>query len=342
MAELRRDPVSGRWVIIATERAARPHDFFMTRGRRRGGFCPFCEGNEDRTPPEIAAVRPLGGPPDTPGWKVRVVPNKFPALRMDQRLEVHDEGAYHTVEGFGIHEVIIESSQHLVSPTEMATQDFGLVLQTYCDRSRVLSADERLAYVLVFKNVGQTAGASIEHSHSQLIGVPVMPKRVHEEMRSCEEFFEDGAHCLFCSIIEQELADGRRVVAESDGFVVLCPFAARFPFEMWLLPKEHMCHLFELDGPQLSDAAGILQEALARLEVCLQDPPYNYAIHTAPTTGEGASYYHWHVELIPRVTQVAGFEWGTGFYINPMAPESAAQYLREVPQRTVRDKVAAA
>jgi UDPglucose--hexose-1-phosphate uridylyltransferase len=212
----------------------------------------------------------------------------------------------------------------------------------YCERSRALSEDERLAYVLIFKNVGQSAGASLEHSHSQLVAVPVMPKRVQEEMHSCQAFYEESSDCLFCSILAKELEGGERVVLEDEHFAVLTPFASRFPFEMWVLPKEHQSHLFQLDGADISGAARALQQALARLEICLRDPPYNYAIHTAPATGEGAAYYHWHIELMPRVTHVAGFEWGTGFYINPMAPESAARYLREVPWEEVCGKIGGA
>ena len=329
MAELRRDAVSGRWVIIATERGARPHNFYLSRGPRHTGFCPFCEGNEDRTPPEVAAVRPTHTPPNTPGWKVRVVPNKYPALRMDVKLAAGGAGTQQTLSGFGTHEVIIESPHHLVSPTEMTPEDLALVLQTYCERSRLHSEDERLAYVLIFKNVGDPAGATIEHTHSQLIAVPVMPKRVHEEMQRCTDSYRATGRCLFCDIVQQELRSGERVVADCGDFLVLCPFAARFPFEMWLLPKFHAPHLFELAPERVPQLAEALREALARLEVCLHDPPYNYVIHTAPVTGEHRSHYHWHVELIPRVTEIAGFEWGTGFYINPLEPERAAEHLRQ-------------
>lgn len=342
MAEIRRDPVTGGWVIIATERAARPHDFFLSRGKRRAEFCPFCEGNEDRTPPEITALRPFDSPPDAPGWKVRVVPNKFPVLRLDEPLQVEGQGVYHNVKGFGTHEVIIESPQHLTSPTQMTAQDLELVIQTYCDRARALSADDRLSYILIFKNVGESAGASIEHTHSQLIALPVMPKRVHEEMRGCEESYGDRGRCLFCDILEQEMREGERVVAETDDFAVLTPFASRFPFEMWVLPKAHSSHFFELEGPLVSGVASILQEALARLEVCLKDPPYNYVIHTAPVGDRQVDYYHWHIELIPRVTRLAGFEWGTGFYINPMEPERAAEYLRQVRVERLWEKIVAA
>jgi UDPglucose--hexose-1-phosphate uridylyltransferase len=339
MGEIRRDPVSGRWVIIATDRAARPRDFFVSRRRKESGFCPFCEGNEDRTPPEIAAVRPGGGAPNTPGWKVRVVPNKFPALRLDQQFVVQGSGLYQAVSGFGVHEVVIESADHVTSPTEMPPEDYRLVIETYRRRAALLGSDDRLAYVLIFKNVGVEAGASIEHSHSQLIAVPVMPKRVHEEMASCHEFFAERSECLFCDIIRQELDAGERVALESERFVVLSPYAARFPFELWLLPKEHEPHFYELSDESVSDLTDVLQETLARLEICLQEPPYNFAVHTAPVTGKNMGHFHWHVEVIPRVTEVAGFEWGTGFYINPMEPESAAEHLRGVPLEQVREKL---
>jgi UDPglucose--hexose-1-phosphate uridylyltransferase len=282
------------------------------------------------------AVRPDGSPPNGPGWKVRVVPNKFPALRLDERLEVTGYGNYDMVRGFGAHEVVIESARHVTSPVEMPAEDFALVVRTCAERSRALSADERLAYVIIFKNVGQTAGASIEHSHSQLIAVPVMPKRVQEEMASCREYFGERERCLFCDIIERELRLGERVVLESDDFVVLTPFASRFPFEMWMLPKVHAGRFFEMDSRCCLNAARTLQEVLGRLDICLQQPPYNYVIHTAPAAGRDAASYHWHIEIIPRVTQVAGFEWGTGFYINPMPPEHAARYLREVPEARLR------
>jgi UDPglucose--hexose-1-phosphate uridylyltransferase len=329
MAELRRDPVSGRWVIIATERAGRPQDFVLAREESAGGFCPFCEGNEDRTPPEVWAIRRPGAAPDAPGWKVRVVPNKFPALSTDAGTRTGGDELYRSVEGFGCHEVIIESPRHIISPTQMSHSDFGLVVQTYCRRFRALSEDERLAYVLVFKNVGSRAGASLEHSHSQLIAVPVMPRRVAEEMQRSNEYYDKHGRCIFCDIVERELRLGERVVLATDSFAVLSPYAARFPFEMWVLPRFHAQHPMHLDTALLPEFGRVLHEAIRRLEACLEAPPFNYAIHTAPVTGGDFGHYHWHVEIIPRVTQVAGFEWGTGFYINPMPPENAAGYMRE-------------
>ncbi len=342
MAEVRQDAVSGRWVIIATERAARPHDFHVGRGGPRGGFCPFCEGNEDRTPPEIAAVRPAGGRPNGPGWQVRVVPNKFPALQPG--AEGYDRGGsiHRVVGGHGAHEVIIESPEHLLSPVQLSPERFALVMRTCRDRYRALIEDERISYVLVFKNVGERAGASIEHTHSQLIAVPVMPKRVAEEMRRCEAFYRDESECLFCSMLAEELDVGERIVADCEGYVVLSPYAARFPFELWVLPKEHHWHFHELDAAQIGALARVLHEVLARLEACLREPPFNYLIHTAPVSDGEAEHYHWHIEVIPRVTHVAGFEWGTGFYINPMEPEAAARHLREVSDEELRNRNAAA
>jgi len=339
MAEMRRDPISGRWVVIATERAARPHDFAVSRGDKREGFCPFCEGNEDRTPPEIAAVRPDGGGPNQPGWRIRVVPNKYPALQFGAASPASND-FYEVVAGSGTHEVIIESPRHLVTPTEMSSADFALVVETYLERERVLSEGGRVAYVLVFKNVGKAAGASIEHSHSQLIALPATPRRVDEEMRFCKESGYSRGKCLFCEIIEHEIEEGSRVVAESEHFLAYCPFAGRFPFEMCILPKAHQHHFFELARDRVGDLARMLQGCIARLEVCLEDPPYNYLIHTAPVCDPDAAWYHWHIELIPRVTRLAGFEWGTGCYINPMEPERAAECLRAVTEEAVVRKLA--
>lgn len=331
MAEIRRDVVSGRWVIIATERASRPHDFSAGRGEPKGGFCPFCGGNEDRTPPEISAIRPPETDPDTPGWLVRVVPNKFPALRLEGELDPHNQGLFPSMAGVGAHEVFIESPRHLTSPPEMAPPDYQAVVRTYCRRVRELAGDSRVAHVTIFKNVGETAGASLEHTHSQLIALPVVPRRVHEEMERCRAFEEREGRCLFCEIIERELRDGRRVVLESDEFVALSPYAARFPFETWVLPKYHEPHFHMTDADRAAGFGRMLQETVARLEVCLNRPPYNFVFHTAPVREGESSHYHWHLELIPRVTRVAGFEWATGFYINPMAPEEAAEYMRAVP-----------
>ncbi len=342
MAELRQDVVSGRWVIIATERAARPHDFFVGRGEPRGGFCPFCEGNEDRPPPEVMAIREPGSEPNTRGWRVRVVPNKFPALQPALAPDRRGSRLYPAVGGHGTHEVIIETPHHAISPTELSPEQFRLVIETYSERARAIGRSEALSYVLIFKNVGEGAGASIEHAHSQLIAVPVMPRRVEEEMRACEQFYRQEGRCLICDILEAELQSGERIIAERDGFVALSTYAARFPFEFWILPRRHAGQFHQTAGRHVPALAGLLQETIARLEVVLQDPPFNYAVHTAPVDDRSLDYYHWHIEVIPRVTHVAGFEWGTGFYINPMEPEQAAEHMRAVSPEQIRQKMSLA
>jgi len=328
MPEIRQDVISGRWVIIATERGARPGDFASAREKPQGGFCPFCAGSEQRTPPEVAAVRPAGSPADTPGWQVRVVPNKFPALRPEGQVLTGSDGLHSMVSGVGVHEVIIDAPRHAVSPTELSISEFTAVLTMYRARMKALCADERMEYGVLFKNVGAAAGASIEHGHSQLIGVPVMPRRVEEEMQHCREHYANTERCLLCDIVAQELADGSRVVVESERFVVLCPYAPRFPFEMTVLPKQHCARFHETTSQDLGELAGVLHDALRRMEASLNAPPFNFALHTAPLAGSAPDYYHWHIEVIPRVTRAGGFEWGTGFYINPMPPERAAESMR--------------
>lgn len=337
MPELRRDPVSGRWVIIATDRAARPQEFRRQKRVSKGGFCPFCEGKESTTPPEIFALREPGSAPNGPGWRVRVVPNKYPALRTEGVLNKRGLGVYDYMAGVGAHEVIVESPKHVLSPTDLPPQALAEVVRTYRDRAADLKKDKRLAYALIFKNVGAEAGASLEHSHSQLICTPVSPKRVEEEMDRCEGFFRYRGRCLMCDILAQDLADGTRIVIDSANFVVLTPFAARFPFEMWVAPKPHLSHFEDTSDKMLAELAGVLYEALSRLDLALEKPPYNYSIHSTPFVFGDVDYYHWHMEVIPRVTEVAGFEWGTGFHINPVPPENAAQFLREVPAESVRD-----
>lgn len=329
MPQLRRDPVGGRWVIVSTERAARPREFARPSVESQGGFCPFCEGNEHSTPPEVFAFRDSGTGADEPGWRVRVVPNKYPALKIESGLREENAGVYQTMSGMGQHEVFVEGTQHRQSLSELPTDLVEDVLRAYRERMLVLKKDSRLVYSLIFKNVGREAGASLEHSHSQLICLPVIPKRVGEEMDRCKEFHQYQGRCLLCSVVEQELETRERVVVEGEHFVVITPYASRFPFEMWVVPRDHLCHYETSPEGQLPDLAAVLREALLRLDEVLEHPPYNYVLHTTPFTLGEVDHFHWHVEIIPRVTHVAGFEWGTGFYINPVEPAEAARCLRE-------------
>jgi UDPglucose--hexose-1-phosphate uridylyltransferase len=338
MPDLRKDPIVGRWVIIAKNRAKRPHELFdgaALRGASR--FCPFCEGNERHTTHEIAACRQPGTHRDRPGWRVRVVPNKFPALEIEGDLNKRGEGMYDLMRGVGAHEVIIESPCHLTSTTQLAPDNLREVLWIYRDRLLDLQKDSRLVYGMIFKNVGAAAGASLEHTHSQLIVTPIVPINVAEEIEGSHAFYRYRGRCVYCDMIEQELSFERRIVFDSPRFVAFCPFAARFPFETWIVPTSHASHYESLSRPDAEELARVLLRVMGKIEAALDRPAYNYIIHTAPFDTPALGHYHWHIEIIPRVTKIAGFEWGTGFYINPVPPEEAATFMRDVevaPQDT--------
>ncbi|MEW5802786.1 MAG: galactose-1-phosphate uridylyltransferase [bacterium] len=330
MPELRKDPIIGRWVIIATERAKRPSEFVPQPEERRSGFCPFCVGNEDKTPPEILAYRQPETLPDTPGWSVRVVPNKFPALQIEGGgLEKRGVGVYDQMNGVGAHEVIIETPQHDTALADLPIEHFLQVIQAYQDRIIDLKRDYRFKYVLVFKNQGRAAGASLDHPHSQLIALPIVPKRVIEEIRGTNTYYLYRDRCIICDIIQQELDMGVRLINQNKHFIAMTPFASRFPFETWIIPKEHDVYFEDSDPSQLRSLGHILKDILRRIAIILNDPPYNFLIHSAPFYEKEISFYHWHIEIIPKLAEVAGFEWGTGFYINPSPPEVACNFLRE-------------
>jgi len=343
MSELRKDPLVDRWVIIAAERGRRPDDFHSGEPARHcpaGASCPFCEGSESKTPPETWAVRPLDSKPDTPAWQVPVLPNKFPALRVEGSVDRCGLGMFDCMDGIGAHEVVIESPDHEWEMTTAPPEEIELSLRAVQERIEDLYRDGRFRYVVAFRNYGALAGASLSHPHSQLIALPVMPKRVKDKLASARDHYRRKERCIFCDIIAQELMLGDRVVVEHEHFVALSPYAARFPFELAIYPKEHQ-HDFGLLNLELrTDLARILQTCLRYLKQALGDPAYNYMINSVPNTtprpgrpdfwGTIALDYHWHIEILPRVTRVAGFEWGTGFYINPVAPEDAALFLREM------------
>ncbi|WP_258360738.1 galactose-1-phosphate uridylyltransferase [Moorella sulfitireducens (nom. illeg.)] len=330
MPELRQDPVSERWVIIATERAKRPSDFKPPHNEKKGNAgCPFCPGHEKETPPEVMAFRDAGTEPDTPGWQVRVVPNKFAALTAGGEIARESKGIYRAMTGTGVHEVIIEGPDHDTVFADLAPDHAVQVLKAWRQRCLQLEQDKRLQYIQLFKNHGPTAGASLEHPHSQLIATPLVPAAVNAELARLKAYRQEKKSCLFCDLIEAELATGTRVVAFNEEFLAFCPFASRFPMEMWIIPRRHQANFGDCEEGQLKQLAAILQETLSRLQKAANDPPFNLVLHTAPLRQEDG-IYHWHFELLPRLTIVAGFEWGTDMYINPTPPEIAAQSLNEV------------
>ena len=333
MPELRKDPVVGRWVINSTEGSRRPTNFGPTQAEPASSFCPFCPGSEDKTPPEVYAVRANGEPANSGGWSVRVVPNKFPALQIEGSLDRRGEGLYDKMSGVGAHEVVIECPEHDRDLADLPAEQIEQVLLAYRERMLDLHRDKRFRYVLIFKNHGHQAGATLEHTHTQLIATPIIPKSIQEELEGARRYYELKERCVFCDMIQQETADqqARRVVSMSDRYLVVAPFAPRFPFETWILPRQHDASFQVMDEPgEFRDLAAILKDTIERLNRALDRPPFNFVLHTAPVSDHDLEYYHWHIEIMPKLTRVAGFEIGSGFYINPTPPEDAAQYLREI------------
>ncbi|MFQ6672807.1 MAG: galactose-1-phosphate uridylyltransferase, partial [Candidatus Tectimicrobiota bacterium] len=298
MTELRRDPIIGRWVIIATERGKRPSDFAEPEPPKQRGFCPFCVGNEDKTPAEVLAYRPANTAPNTAGWRLRVVPNKFPALMIEGNLGRVGEGMYDKMSGIGAHEVVIETPDHDSSWSTLPEAHIEEVLGAFRERIEDLKHDPRFKYILIFKNHGDAAGASLEHPHTQLIALPIVPKRVVEELDGAKAHFANKERCVFCDIIHQEQMTESRIITENKSFVAIAPFASRFPFETWVLPKTHISNFEDSEKVGFNYLASLLKDTLRRLNTVLGNPPYNLIVHTSPVTAFNLEYYHWHIEII--------------------------------------------
>ncbi len=339
MSELRKDPFVDRWVIIAAERGRRPTDHEAPATTAGGASCPLCEGNERMTQSEIWALRPGGSPADGPGWQVRVVPNKYPALRVEGERDRRGLGMFDLMNGIGAHEVVIESPNHTWRMADGPPTQIQRVLLAYQSRLADLYRDERLRYCVIFRNYGPDAGATLSHPHSQIMAIPVVPSRVKSKLNAAREYYRRKERCIFCDVIQQELELQERIFFANERFVALTPFASRFPFELAIYPREHSHDFTQLDEPGREALADVLHRCLAYLRPALGSPSYNFVLNVAPNAvprpGKSdywttlAVDYHWHIEILPRMTTVSGFEWGTGFYVNPVAPEEAARFLRE-------------
>lgn len=328
MPELRKEPIMGRWVIISHERVKiqRPR----VQEEKEIEICPFCEGNEELTPPEIMAYRKPGSERNTPGWTIRVVPNKFPALMVEGKTQKIGVGIYDKMDGVGAHEVIIETTKHDVEMANMDDEEVENIFWVYRDRILDLKKDIRMEYILIFKNKGRAAGASQLHPHSQLMALPMVPLRVKQEMEGAMKYYSFKERCIYCDIISQEMEENERVVMENDDFLSFCPFASRAPFEVWIIPKNHDSRFEDAHKSEIISLAKIIKTTLKKLELALEDPSYNFILHTSPLKEPYLPHFHWHIEIMPKLTHVAGFEWGTGFYLNPIPPEEAAKCLKEV------------
>ena len=335
MPEIRYNIVTREWVIIATERAKRPEEFAKANTRRTPlqphvASCPFCPGNEDKTPPEVYRS-PKQGP-----WQVRVVPNKFSALDATGELTRHRQGLKSCMTGVGLHEVIVESPDHSKTLALLSEDEVAQVMEAYQQRYEAVTSDPRVAHATLFKNHGERAGTSLEHTHSQIVGTPIIPPQVRRRMESALSYYDESGECLFCSVMADELLDHSRIVAQTNDFVAFVPYAAMTPFHLWIYPLHHIASFSETTPEQLRDLSRILRTVLRKLYFGLENPDFNLSVRTPPREAHGQKYYHWYVSVIPRVTRVAGFEIGSGMFINTSLPERSAAYLRSVPENPAK------
>jgi len=338
MPEFRRDIIRREWVALATGRAKRPADFVKDRKdpqmnpKSDNSGCFFCPGHESETPPEVLAYsKDENRKSDTSGWWVRAFPNKFPAFVPGEEFAQEHYQIYQHGEAVGFHEVIA-TADHNIPPALFSTEQMEMMLRAYEERFQVHCAKDVVKYILIIYNHGKSAGASLEHPHSQLFAIPIVSNYLKVELRGAEKYHHTHKKCVFCSIIDNEVskAKGQRVVYDSEKFIALAPYASRNPFETWILPKDHNPFFQIEDYATRVQLAECLRTVLKKLYVGLKNPDFNYYIQTAPCDGKDYGYYHWHLEILPRLSVRAGFEYGTGIIINTVSPEDAAKYLREV------------
>lgn len=315
--------MTDRWVIVAPERGARPSDF-LTKGRTSdGGFCPLCPGNEASTPPAIHTIRDEAG-----DWLVRVIPNRFPAVRVEEPLSRKAAGIYDWVSGFGAHEVIVETREHDLSLWEVGEKDREEVLAAFRERLADLGNDRRLRWAIVFKNRGAEAGATLRHEHSQLLALPLVPREARERWEGSRAYFRRTERCVYCDVAEEERRLEVRMVEESRSFLAFCPYASRAPFETWILPRNHASDYSSITQEEIADLSRILAGVMGRIDRALERPSINMMLHSAPLQERASEHFHWHLEIAPATQRMGGFEWGAGAFINPTPPEEAARFLR--------------
>jgi UDPglucose--hexose-1-phosphate uridylyltransferase len=332
---IRQDPATRLWSIIATERAKRPHDF-GNNGKAIQNIpiydkdCPFCAGNEAMTPPAVFEVpAPQGG---GASWAIRVVPNKFPALITPEgegdTARRMSGGLYLEMDGIGEHEVVVEAPDHSKTIATLSEDEVATVVKTYRDRFLELDKSHWNQLIIIFRNQGERAGTSLAHPHSQIIGTPIVPEEIRRRLEESQRYYDDLGTCVYCDILDYELAETTRVICSNSGFVAVCPFASAVPFEVWILPRRHASSFGILDDEEIPLLGRMLRDVLRRLYDLLGNPDYNYVIRSAPHHSAGEPHFHWYVEISPRLTTRAGFEIGSGININVVVPEDAAEQLR--------------
>lgn len=329
MTELRRDIIRDSWVLIAAGKALTPGEFPINKNGLKSGsreeVCPFCGGHESYTTDEVAAVRLDGSKSNTPGWLIRTIPNKYAAFEMlSGDLNIHQDGIYNWCCGLGYHEVIIETPEHSLELHELPAFQIELLFKMMMERYRALSADPRIKYIQIYKNRGLFAGASQQHSHCQVLAYPVVP----DKNRGLPDYFNKHGECLLCQLLEQEKKAKSRIILETDHFVLLCPYASRFSYETWIIPKYHREQFVDIDDCEIKDLQILLKGYLASMLACLDNPSYNIMINSAPVNMPYQGGYHWFLEVTPRMLIANGVEIASGCFMNPVAPEAAADILR--------------
>ncbi len=338
MSELRKDPITGRWIIFIEERRHRrrhlPHQYQESPEEQ---VCPFCEGKEHLTPPEIFAFRRNNSKPNTTGWNVRVVPDISPILNVEKEFKSKGIGIYDTMDGLGAHEIVVESNIHNDNYDSMSIDQIKDIFRAYNQRITDLSKDVRLKYILINKNFRSGMGTHMpfHHPHSHLVAYPFIPHIPETECEGAKVFWNYHNRCIYCDIIAQELNEpNERVIYSNEEFVLIAPFSSRYPYEMWIIPVKHS-YIFSGNDSQFESLAVTFKEFINRMNAVLSNPPYNFIIHSSPLSEEFREYYHWHIEIRPRISQVIGFEWGTGTYTNAVLPELAAKEMREVDVKSI-------
>jgi UDPglucose--hexose-1-phosphate uridylyltransferase len=329
MLEIRQNIATREWVIISTERAMRPEEFIQENAGKQGDLptfvphCPFCPGNEEL---DLERLRlPVEG-----DWSLRVVQNRYPALREVAEHVRYADGVHSAISGVGYHEVIIESRLHNTCPALEPVEEIERTLSAFKLRSLVIREDPRIEQIIYFKNHGLAAGTSLSHPHAQLLALPVVPYSIRSRVEAARRYFDDYGVCVICRMREQEEREQIRIVSESEHFSAFIPYAAFSPFHLWIIPRKHCASFLDTSPEELRDLAQILREVLRKIYFGLNDPDFNYIIRSAPEHEHTSAYLHWYVSVIPRVTRTAGFELGSGMFINTTAPEQSAQFLREV------------
>ena len=327
MSQLRQNLVTKEWYVIATDRARRPDDFTRSKPRprppKRSSRCPFCPGNEAMTPPEVARI------PHDGNWKVRVVPNKFSAFSSDGETERHIDGLYRWANGVGVHQVIVETPRHDLTPSQIPLEQLKLVTRVYHDHYEAALEDPRVQLVILFKNYGAAAGTSLIHPHSQLMATPLVPTHIRYRTEEARRYYDETGRCVFCETLRIEKEEKERLVWENDDFLVFCPYACGAPYEVWIMPKRHISCFSMTTGVELDGLAEALQVVQGKMAALLADPDFNYVIRVAPKDERFGQAFHWYIKYMPRLAKQAGFELGTGMYVNTTLPEDNAKYLRK-------------